>query len=94
MNNAEIGIIHELSPTHFHQLSPTCSRSFTHPRSGSIRANRPAIQCLEGGLKMAYREVRMMYIDQVIRRWLADEKIRAIARSTGRTETRCGGSCA
>jgi transposase len=32
---------------------------------------------------MAYREVRMMDIDQVIRRWLAGEKIRAIARSTG-----------
>ena len=32
---------------------------------------------------MAYREVRMMDIDQVIRRWLASEKIRAIARSTG-----------
>ena len=32
---------------------------------------------------MAYREVRMMDIDQVIRRWLGGEKIRAIARSTG-----------
>ena len=32
---------------------------------------------------MAYREVRMMDIDQVIRRWQAGEKIRAIARSTG-----------
>ena len=32
---------------------------------------------------MAYREVRMADIDQVIRRWLAGEKIRAIARSTG-----------
>ena len=32
---------------------------------------------------MAYREVRMMDIDQVMRRWLAGEKIRAIARSTG-----------
>ncbi len=32
---------------------------------------------------MAYREVRMMDIDQVIRRWLAREGIRAIARSTG-----------
>src|SRR5947208_14014865 len=32
---------------------------------------------------MAYREVRMMDIDQVIRRWLAGERIRAIARSTG-----------
>jgi len=32
---------------------------------------------------MAYREVRMIDIDQVIRRWLAGEKIRAIARSTG-----------
>ena len=32
---------------------------------------------------MAYREVRRMDIDQVIRRWLAGEKIRAIARSTG-----------
>ena len=32
---------------------------------------------------MAYREVRMMDIDQVIRRWLAGEKIRAIARATG-----------
>src|SRR2546429_1812774 len=32
---------------------------------------------------MAYREVRMMDIDQVIRRWLAGEKIRAIARLTG-----------
>ena len=31
---------------------------------------------------MAYREVRMMDIDQVIRRWLSGEKIRAIARST------------
>jgi transposase len=32
---------------------------------------------------MAYREVRMSDIDQVIRRWLAGDKIRAIARSTG-----------
>ena len=32
---------------------------------------------------MAYREVGMMDIDQVIRRWLAGEKIRAIARLTG-----------
>lgn len=32
---------------------------------------------------MAYREVARMDIDQVIRRWLAGEKIRAIARSTG-----------
>lgn len=32
---------------------------------------------------MAYREVRMMDIDQVICRWLPGEKIRAIARSTG-----------
>ena len=32
---------------------------------------------------MAYREVGMMDMDQVIRRWLAGEKIRAIARSTG-----------
>ena len=32
---------------------------------------------------MAYREVRRMDIDQIIRRWLAGEKMRAIARSTG-----------
>jgi len=32
---------------------------------------------------MAYREVRGMDIDQVIRRWMAGERIRAIARSTG-----------
>ena len=32
---------------------------------------------------MAYREVRMMDIDQVIRRWIAGESIRAVARSTG-----------
>ena len=32
---------------------------------------------------MAYREVARMDIDQVIRRWLAGEKIRAIARLTG-----------
>src|SRR5262245_28298103 len=32
---------------------------------------------------MAYREVRTMDMEQVIRRWLAGEKIRAIARSTG-----------
>ena len=32
---------------------------------------------------MAYREVPMADIDQVIRRWLAGEKIRAIARATG-----------
>ena len=32
---------------------------------------------------MAYREVGMMDIDQVMRRWLAKERIRAIARSTG-----------
>ena len=31
---------------------------------------------------MAYREVGKMDIDQVIRRWLAGEKIRAIARLT------------
>jgi len=29
---------------------------------------------------MAYREMRMMDIDQVIRRWLAGERIRAVAR--------------
>src|ERR1051326_5937534 len=33
--------------------------------------------------RMAYREVRMMDIDQVMRRWLAGERIRAMARSTG-----------
>jgi transposase len=32
---------------------------------------------------MAYREVRSMDIEQVLRRWLAGEGIRAIARSTG-----------
>lgn len=32
---------------------------------------------------MAYREVRMMDIDQVMRRWMAGEGIRAIGRSTG-----------
>ena len=32
---------------------------------------------------MAYREVRMMDIDQVMRRWLAGDRIRAVARSTG-----------
>jgi transposase len=32
---------------------------------------------------MAYREVGIVDTDQVIRRWLAGEKIRAIARSTG-----------
>ena len=32
---------------------------------------------------MAYREVRMIDIEQVMRRWLAGEKIRAVARSTG-----------
>ena len=31
---------------------------------------------------MAYREVGIMDTDQVIRRWLAGEKICAIARST------------
>src|SRR5205807_9413585 len=32
---------------------------------------------------MAYREVRMVDIDQVVRRWRAGEGIRAIARLTG-----------
>ena len=32
---------------------------------------------------MAYREVRMMDIDQAMRRWLVGEGIRAIERSTG-----------
>jgi hypothetical protein len=32
---------------------------------------------------MAYREMRMVDIDQVIRRWLAGEGIRSIGRSTG-----------
>src|SRR5688572_10407297 len=32
---------------------------------------------------MAYREVRMIDIEQVMRRWLAGERIRAVARSTG-----------
>ena len=32
---------------------------------------------------MAYREVRAMDIEQVIRRWTAGEAIRAIARTTG-----------
>jgi transposase len=32
---------------------------------------------------MAYREVRGMDVEQVTRRWLAGEKIRALARSTG-----------
>jgi hypothetical protein len=32
---------------------------------------------------MAYREMRRMDIDQVIRRWLAGEGIRSIGRSTG-----------
>src|SRR5437667_7441456 len=34
-------------------------------------------------LCMAYREVRVMDIEQVIRRWTAGEAIRAIARTTG-----------
>ncbi len=32
---------------------------------------------------MAYREVRMMDIEQVMKRWLKGERIRAVARSTG-----------
>ena len=32
---------------------------------------------------MAYREIRMVDIDQVIRRWLAGEGIRSIGRSSG-----------
>ena len=32
---------------------------------------------------MAYREVRMMDIEQVVKRWLNGEKIRAVARATG-----------
>jgi transposase len=32
---------------------------------------------------MAYREVRMMDVDQVIRRWIVGESIRAIGRATG-----------
>jgi hypothetical protein len=32
---------------------------------------------------MAYREVGTMDMEQVIRRWLAGEKIRGIARLTG-----------
>ena len=40
-------------------------------------------QCPEGGRGMAYREVRMMDIEQVMKRWLSGEKIRAIARATG-----------
>ena len=32
---------------------------------------------------MAYREVRVMDIEQVIRRWTAGEAIRGIARATG-----------
>lgn len=32
---------------------------------------------------MAYREVRTMDIEQIVRRWLAGEKIRALSRSTG-----------
>src|SRR5215475_5410725 len=35
------------------------------------------------GLPMAYREVRMMDIDQVMPRWLVGEGIRAIGRLTG-----------
>jgi hypothetical protein len=35
------------------------------------------------GLGMAYREVRMVDIDQVMRRWLAGEGIRSIGRATG-----------
>src|SRR5437016_4104266 len=32
---------------------------------------------------MAYREIGMMDIEQVMKRWLSGEKIRAVARSTG-----------
>src|SRR5689334_20236068 len=39
--------------------------------------------CPEGGREMAYREVRMMDIEQVMKRWLTGEKIRAVARATG-----------
>src|SRR6201993_3586299 len=39
--------------------------------------------CPEGGRRMAYREVRIMDIEQVVKRWLNGEKIRAVARATG-----------
>jgi len=43
---------------------------------------------------MADRQVRMMDIDQVIRRWSVGEKMRAIARDRQvQTGTLCGGSC-
>jgi hypothetical protein len=45
--------------------------------------NRCATQSLEEGLRMAYREVGTMDMEQVIRRWLAGEKVRGIARLTG-----------
>jgi hypothetical protein len=45
--------------------------------------NRYATQSFEEGHRMAYREVGTTDIEQVIRRWLAGEKIRAIARLTG-----------
>src|SRR5204862_1599339 len=61
-------------PPHFQDHSPT-------PR---LHLNEQVCQPVppERRAWMAYREVRMMDIDQVIRRWLAGEKIRAIARLT------------
>src|SRR5262249_32012887 len=63
-------------------------RNFDPPFSGSLthlRLRFPHRYATEsaGGLSMAYREVRTMDMEQVIRRWSAGEKIRAIARSTG-----------
>ena len=55
---------------------------FGHPPIAIEQAGMPT-KTPEEGLKMAYREMRMADIDQVTRRWLAGEKIRAIARSTG-----------
>src|SRR5438034_9745788 len=69
------------SPIRFQNHSPTFSRSFTHPL---IRTQQWVCRAQRGGcLCMAYREVRVMDIEQVIRRWTAGEAIRAIARTTG-----------
>src|SRR5437870_1392418 len=57
------------------------SRAFTHP---PFRTHQQVCQAQRGGrLCMAYREVRAMDIEQVIRRWTEGEGIRAIARATG-----------
>jgi hypothetical protein len=60
----------------FSETSPTCSETFRH-------SGLPAMLPPGKGVSMAYRELGMVELQEILRRWLAGDSVRAIARATG-----------